>query len=153
MSELHLEIRLKPASSWLSRNWIYAPILVCVLIMLPRLVSAQFGLMDDGRALTIAQGLLHGKFDLSWDVVAGRARPIYWAAFAFWFVLVGGHPFWYFLGNLIVFSGTSFLLIRLVVEVGGSKLQALLTGVIFVFSTSVIEDVYTFLRLKIFSCC
>ncbi len=150
MSELHLEIKLKHASSWLSRNWIYAPILACVLIMLPRLVSAQFGLMDDGRALTIAQGLLHGKFDLSWDVVAGRARPIYWAAFAFWYVLVGGHPFWYFLGNLIVFSGTTFLLIRLVVEVGGSKLQALLTGVIFAFSTSVIEDVYTLSKAENF---
>jgi hypothetical protein len=150
MSELNLEIKLKPASSWLSRNWIYTPMLVCVLIMIPRLISAQFGLMDDGRALTIAQGLLHGKFDLSWDVVAGRARPIYWAAFTFWYVLVGGHPFWYFLGNLIVFSATTFLLIHLVVDVGGTKLQALLTGVIFVLSTSVIEDVYTLSKAENF---
>jgi hypothetical protein len=143
MSEPALNVYPKPRYPWLSRNWIYAPVLLCVLIMLPRLISAQFGLMDDGRALTIAQGLLHGKFDLSWDVVAGRARPIYWAAFAFWYVLVGGHPFWYFLGNLIVFSATTFILIHLVNDVGGTKPQALLTGVIFVFSTSVIEDIYT----------
>jgi hypothetical protein len=143
MSEPTLKVYPEPRYPWLSRNWIYAPVLVCVLIMLPRLISAQFGLMDDGRALTIAQGLLHGKFDLSWDVIAGRARPIYWAAFAFWYVLVGGHPFWYFLGNLIVFSATTFLLIHLVYDVGGTKPQALLTGVIFVFSTSLIEDIYT----------
>ncbi len=150
MAELNLDTGSKTASSWFSRNWIYAPILVCLLIMLPRLISPQFGLMDDGRALTIAQGLLHGKFDLSWDLVAGRARPIYWAAFAFWYLLVGGHPFWYFLGNLIVFAATTFLLIHLVVDVGGSKLQAVLTGFIFVFSTSLIENVYTLSKAENF---
>ena len=150
MAELNSIVGQSLHHSWLSRNWIYAPILVCVLIMLPRLISPQFGLMDDGRALTIAQGFLHGKFDLSWDVVAGRARPIYWAAFAFWYLLVGGHPFWYFLGNLIVFSATTFLLIHLVVDVGGSKLQALLTGFIFVFSTSLIENVYTLSKAENF---
>lgn len=150
MSELNLELKPKPANSWLSRYWIYAPLLVCILIMLPRLISPQFGLMDDARALNIAQGLLHGKFDLSWDVVAGRARPVYWAAFAFWYLLVGGHPFWYFLGNLIVFSGTTFLLIHLVVDVGGSKMQALLTGFVFVISTSLIENVYTLSKAENF---
>ncbi len=150
MVELNLKTGSKPGTSWFSRNWIYAPILVCILFMLPRLLSPQFGLMDDGRALTIAQGLLHGKFDLSWDLVAGRARPIYWAAFAFWYLLVGGHPFWYFLGNLIVFSATTFLLIHLVADVGGSKLQAFLTGFIFVFTTSLIENVYTLSKAENF---
>lgn len=129
--------------SWLSRYWFYTPLLICILIMLPRLVSPQFGLMDDGRAITIAQGIVHGKWDLSWDVTAGRARPIYWAAFAFWYFLVGGHPFWYFLGNLFVFSATTFLLIRLVRTLGGSNLQAFFTGLVFTLSTSVIENVYT----------
>lgn len=150
MTEPSVKVSPKPGYSWLARNWIYAPVLVCVLIMLPRLISAQFGLMDDGRALTIAQGLLHGKFDLSWDVIAGRARPIYWAAFAFWYLLVGGQPFWYFLGNLIVFSATTFLLIHLVDDLGGTKPQAFLTGVIFVFSTSVIEDIYTLSKAENF---
>src|SRR5512135_1404131 len=102
------------ASTWITRNWIYAPIILCILIMLPRLLSPNFGLMDDGRSLAISQGLLNGKFDLSWDVTAGRARPVYWLAFAFWYFLVGGHPFWYFLGNLLVFASTTFLLIQLV---------------------------------------
>ncbi len=140
----------KPERSWISRYWIYTPILVCILIMIPRLVSAQFGLMDDGRALTIADGILHGKFDLSWDVVAGRARPVYWAAFAFWYLLVGGHPFWYFLGNLIVFSTTTFLLIYLVNSLGGTQLQAFLTGLVFTLTTSVIEDVYTLSKAENF---
>jgi hypothetical protein len=82
-----------PLVTWLSRFWIYLPILIVILIMLPRLASSQFGLMDDGRALSIAQGIVHGKWDLSWDVIAGRFRPIYWGAFAFWYLLAGGQAF------------------------------------------------------------
>jgi hypothetical protein len=122
---------------------VYTPLLVCIFIMLPRLISPQFGLLDDGRSLTISQGIVRGKWDLSWDITAGRARPVYWAAFAFWYWLADGHAFWYFLGNLIVFSATTFLLIRLVIELGGSNLQAWLTGLVFTLSTPVIENVYT----------
>src|SRR5512136_2078074 len=120
MAEAALSMESHSTGSWIRRNWFYAPLLICILIMLPRLVSPNFGLMDDGRGLSIAQGLLHGKFDLSWDLVAGRARPIYWLAFAFWYLLAGAQPFWYFLGNLIVFSTTTFLLIHLVRLLGGS---------------------------------
>jgi hypothetical protein len=150
MAEPKLESNQMSGPSWLSRNWIYTPLFVCILIMLPRLISPQFGLMDDGRALTIAQGIMHGKWDLSWDINAGRVRPFYWLAFVFWYLLVDGHPFWYFLGNLIVFSTTTFLLIRLVVDIGGSKIQALLTGLIFVLSTSLIENVYTLSKAENF---
>lgn len=143
MPEPNLDLKAKQKSSWFSRYWIYTPLLVCILIMLPRLISPQFGLLDDGRSLTIAEGIVHGKWDLSWDVIAGRARPVYWAAFAFWYLLAGGHAFWYFLGNLIVFLTTTFLMIRLVVELGGSNLQAWLIGLIFTLSTPVIENVYT----------
>jgi len=142
MAELTPTI-VKHQPSWLYRFWIYTPILVCVLIMLPRLVSPQFGLLDDGRSLTISQGIIHGKWDLSWDVIAGRARPVYWAAFAFWYLLADGHPFWYFLGNLLIFSATTLLLIGLIKVVGGSNLQAFLTGLVFTLSTPVIENVYT----------
>lgn len=150
MAEAAFVRQAGPSPSWLSRNWIYAPLLLAGLIMLPRLLNPNFGLMDDGRALTISQGLLHGKFDLSWDVISGRARPIYWLAFAFWYVLVGGHPFWYFLGNLVVFSSTTFLLIYLVKELGGTKLQAFLTGLVFVLSTSLIENIYTLSKAENF---
>jgi hypothetical protein len=130
-------------SQWSSGFWLYTPLLVCVLIMLPRLLSPQFGLLDDGRSVLTARGIIQGKWDLNWDIRAGRLRPVYWAAFAFWYMLADGHPFWYFLGNLIVFSATTLLLIRLVVEFGGSKQQAWASGLIFALSTPVIENVYT----------
>ena len=135
----HTFAKLKQFSPFL----IYTPILVCILIMLPRLFSAQFGLMDDGRGVVIANGIMDGKFDLSFDMRAGRFRPVYWAAFAFWYMLADGHAFWYFLGNLIVFSATTLVLIRLVVELGGTTLQAWATGLIFALSPPVIENVYT----------
>jgi hypothetical protein len=150
MTENKPEFDLRLETSLLSRYWIYTPLLICILIMLPRLISPHFGLMDDGRALTIAQGIVHGKWDLSWDVIAGRARPVYWTAFAFWYLLAGDHPFWYFLGNLIVFSATTYLLIWLVRTLGGSRHQAWFTGLVFTLSTSIIEDVYTLSKAENF---
>jgi hypothetical protein len=136
--------------------WLYTPILVCVLIMLPRLISPQFGLMDDGRALVISRGIMQGKLDLGFDIRAGRFRPVYWAAFAFWYLLADGHAFWYFLGNLIVFSATTLVIIRLVVELGGSIVQAWASGMIFALSPPVIENVYTLSKaenLQLFLLC
>lgn len=141
MAEYSDELADKP--SWIARNWIYAPLILCVLVVLPRLVSPQFGLLDDGRSLAVSQGIIHGKWDLSWDVIAGRARPVYWAAFAFWYALADGHAFWYFLGNLLVFTASTFLLVALVKSVSRSNFQAFLTGLVFALSTPVIENVYT----------
>ncbi|OGN95631.1 MAG: hypothetical protein A2Z71_00565 [Chloroflexi bacterium RBG_13_50_21] len=135
---------------------LYTPILVCVLIMLPRLISPQFGLMDDGRGVLISRGIMQGNLDLSWDIQAGRLRPVYWAGFAFWYMLADGHAFWYFLGNLIVFSATTWVLIRLVIELGGSMLQAWASGMIFALSPPVIENVYTLSKaenLQLFLLC
>ena len=132
---------------------LYTPILVCVLIMLPRLISPQFGLMDDGRGVVIANGMMHGKLDLGFDIRAGRFRPVYWAAFAFWYMLADGHAFWYFLGNLIVFSATTLMLIRLVIELGGSNLQAWASGLIFALSPPVVENVYTLSKAENLQLC
>lgn len=123
--------------------WPYTAIIFCLLVMLPRLLSPQFGLMDDGRSLSVAEGIAHGKWDLSWDLQSGRARPLYWAAFTFWYLLAGGHPFWYFLGSLVIFSLTTIILIRLVLELGGSRQQAFASGLFYVLSAPVIENVYT----------
>src|SRR4030042_5974623 len=119
---------------------LYTPILICVWIMLPRLISPQFGLMDDGRGVLISRGIMQCNLDLSWDIQAGRLRPVYWAGFAFWYMLADGHAFWYFLGNLIVFSAPPWVLIRLVIELGGSMLQAWASGMIFALSPPVIEN-------------
>jgi hypothetical protein len=141
MIEHSPELNTRP--SLVSRYWIYLPLLICVAVMLPRLVSPQFGLLDDPRSLTVSQGIVHGQWDLSWDVIAGRARPIYWLAFAFWYFLAGGHAFWYFLGNLLVFMANTLLLVALVKTLGGSNVQAFLTGLVFTLSTPVIENVYS----------
>jgi hypothetical protein len=138
-----LDSSSEPRPSWLARNWIYAPLVLCILIMLPRLLSPQFGLLDDGRSLTISQGIIHGQWDLSWDVIAGRARPLYWASFAIWYLLAKDHAFWYFIGNLIVFLANTFLLVTLVKAVTGSNLRSFLTGLVFTISTPIIENVYT----------
>ena len=40
----------------------YAPLILCVVVMIPRLVSAQFGLFDDPSTLLPPERILHGEW-------------------------------------------------------------------------------------------
>jgi hypothetical protein len=130
-------------SVWFSELWIYSPALLSILIMLPRLTSAQFGLFDDGTTITKAQEITHGIWNMGWETLSGRFRPVYWLFYTLPYWLFGKSPFWYFIENLIVFIITTVILIGLVRKLGGSRSQAWLTGVLFVLSGPVIENYYT----------
>ena len=69
-----------------------SPIIVAVLIMLPRLLSPQFGLFDDGRSMVTAQKVTQGVWDMSVDDFEGRFRPLYWLFFALPYALFGDGP-------------------------------------------------------------
>lgn len=127
----------------LKSHWHYLPSILCLLIMLPRLVSPQFGLFDDARSLKVAESIAAGNWDLSWEVQAGRFRPLVWITFAFWYILSSGKPFWFFVGNWIFFTGSTISIIFLVRLLGGSKFQAFISGLIFALSGPIIENVYT----------
>ena len=122
---------------------LYSPVLVACLLMLPRLVSPDFGLFDDGRTLVLSQGINQGVWDMSWDSAAGRFRPVYWLYYAVVYRFSGTHPVGFFLANTFILAATVAILIALARVLGLNRLQAWSAGVIFALSGPVIENFYT----------
>lgn len=119
------------------------PYLLAFLILLPRLLSPQFGLMDDAVTLSQSQKFLTGDFSMSKDLEAGRFRPVYWLYYAIIYALAGYHPFWYFLGNLVLIFILLIEIRQLIKRSGGAEWQVLLVSCLFLFSMPIIENFYT----------
>ncbi|MCL4559680.1 MAG: hypothetical protein M1281_03570 [Chloroflexi bacterium] len=118
-------------------------VLVCVVIMLPRLASPQFGLFDDGTTIETARQILHGGWNMSFDIATGRFRPVYWLYYALIYGIAGANPLAFFLGNTLLLILTPLAAVWLVRSWGGSPRQALFTGLLFAISGPVIENYYT----------
>lgn len=127
-------------AAW-SRLALFTPCLLVALIMLPRLLSPQFGLLDDGDTIEIAQAMRGGAFQF--DEGDGRFRPIYWVWWGGLYAAAGLRPGAFYLANAAVFCATIAALIALVRRLGGSRRQAWLTGVLLAISGPAIENYYT----------
>lgn len=119
------------------------PLLLAVLIMIPRLTSAQFGLLDDGYIMNEVKAILDGDLNILLGHEAGRFRPVYWLYFTLIYAIAGPNPFWFYIGHLII-------LLILIVEIqtlmkhqGVNHVHILLTTLVFIFSIPIIENFYT----------
>ena len=119
------------------------PFLLALLILLPRLLSPQFGLMDDAMTLSQAQSFLKGDFSMSHDMQAGRFRPVYWLYYTLVYALAGYHPFWFFVANLVLLWALLVEIRMLVKQAGGAEWQVLLASGLFLLSMPIIENFYT----------
>ena len=119
------------------------PFIIAALVMLPRLVSPQFGFLDDARMLSEAKHILQGSLSMDLDIQAGRFRPLYWLYYTFIYSLAGYHPIWYFLGNLILFFVLLLEIRALLKKMAFTDWQILLTSLVFVFSMPIIENFYS----------
>jgi hypothetical protein len=127
---------LRTLALWLSAC------LIALLIMLPRLASPQFGLLDDGNSLSTAQLLASGEWRFG-DIAGGRSRPLYWIFWALPYLITGPSPFWYFVANLaslIALVSCIFLLGR-ALRMGSSSIW--LAAIIFLLTGPVVENFYT----------
>ena len=122
---------------------LYSPVLVAVLVMLPRLFSPQFGLLDDGKSIITAQNLVFGDGTFLFDVNDSRFRPIYWLSFTALYLSVSESVFWYFLLNTAVLCITTAALMTFSRRSGLTPRQAWMSGILFVLSGSVVENFYT----------
>jgi hypothetical protein len=119
------------------------PFLVAVLIMTPRLTSPQFGVMDDGLIYVEVQKILQGDLSMSYDLQAGRFRPLYWSYFTVIYLLAGPNPFLFFIGHLVILL-VLLIEIRLILKFYQARTwQILLTSLVFIFSIPIIENFYT----------
>lgn len=136
---------MKPESPG-ARAWVgaalYSPALLALVIMIPRLASPQFGLLDDGGMLKVSLAINAGELPFH-DLGDGRFRPVYWLWWGLLYRLAGLHPLGYFIAVAIVFSVSVAAIITLVRRLGGTVRQAWLTGMLLAVSGPAIENHYT----------
>jgi hypothetical protein len=123
--------------------WLLLPLAVCVLVMLPRLVSPQFGFLDDGVTLTTSSRIVSGDLSLNYESERGRFRPMYWLAPVLVYGLAGARPFWFFFANLVVLVLIVVFFTAFLRQLGVSPPKAALMGILFILTGSVMENTYT----------
>ncbi len=134
----------RPRSGRLAELLMFSPILLAVLIMLPRLLQPNFGLLDDGATLRAA-----GQIDGNWTAPlhlsgdTGRFFPMYWIYYYGIFKIVGASPLGFFAAHCILLAVTIAGLIYFVRLGGATRLQAGAAGLFFAASGPVIENFYT----------
>ncbi|MCB2213790.1 hypothetical protein KQH50_00190 [bacterium] len=129
----------------LQNHWLLAliPFLLAVAIMAPRLISPQFGLLDDPVTLSRSKALAEGNFDLSSDFSYGRFRPLYWLVPGLIYRLVGASAFWHFFALGIVLLTLLFEIRVLLKYQGVSEIKIVITSLVFLSSVTLIENFYT----------
>ena len=135
--------RLDPMRYRAIVEW-FAPGALAMLVMLPRLASPQFGLLDDGLTLQTGRETV-GRWASVLGLIpeTGRFFPAYWLVYSVVFALVGPRPLAFFAVNVLLFAGLLALLARLVRLGGGSPAQTILTLVLFATCGPAIEAFYT----------
>ena len=84
---------------------LFSPVVAAFFVMLPRLLSPQFGLLDDGLTL-IAAGSVSRDWTAAFTMAhgAGRFFPSYFLFFYLVHAVGGSHPFWFYTVNCVVFA-------------------------------------------------
>jgi hypothetical protein len=136
--------REKKSLEEILKGWLfYLPLILGVLLMLPRLVSPHFGLFDDGKTIIAAREMAKNLSYFTFEADEGRFRPIYWLYFSAIDWIFGEKPFWFFLGNTGLLVLATWLLMVFTQMVTGRRIQAWAAGLFFVLSGPVIENFYT----------
>lgn len=117
---------------------------LAALVMLPRLASAQFGLLDDGLTLQTGREM-HGHWGRVLYLIpeTGRFFPAYWLTYSVIWSVVGGRALAFFVVNVLVLAGLLAMLARLVRLGGGTRSAAVVAAIVFAFCGPAIEAFYT----------
>jgi hypothetical protein len=129
----------------------YAPIALAVLVMLPRLASPQFGLLDDGLTLQTGREVT-GRWSTAFHLIpeTGRFFPAYWLVYSALVGLVGVRPLAFFAVNALLLAGLLGILARLVRLSGGTQLHAATAVVVFALCGPAFETFYTLSKAESF---
>jgi hypothetical protein len=99
----------------------FSPVVVAFFVMLPRLLSPQFGLLDDGVMLRAA-GHVSDNWTAAFTIARGSGR-FFSSCFLFFYLvhaLAGVHPLLFFAVDYAVFATTTAGVIGLVRLMGGT---------------------------------
>jgi hypothetical protein len=118
-------------------------------VMMPRLASPNFGLLDDGVTLMVARDLLQPSpgndhenlFTLESD--RGRLKPVTFLYYALQYAAWGPNPGAFFVIQWLTLTLTAIAISAITLMAAGDILAALVSGLAYVFSGAVIESYYT----------
>jgi hypothetical protein len=121
-----------------------APAALALLVMLPRLGSPQFGLLDDGLTLETGRETI-GRWSSVLALIpeTGRFFPAYWLVYSGVFAVVGVRPLAFFAVNVVVLAGLLAILARLVRLSGGTSREVLVAIAVFAACGPAVEAFYT----------
>lgn len=121
-----------------------APLALAALVMLPRLASPHFGLLDDGLTLQTGREV-HGRWASVLALIpeTGRFFPAYWLVYSGIWSLVGVRPLAFFAVNVLLLAALVAMLARLVRLTGGSAVAAGVAAGLFALSGPAVEAFYT----------
>ncbi len=112
--------------------------------MLPRILSAQFGLLDDGISLFLGQKLPEDPLaPFTFMRYSGRFFPIFWLYQSLLFQVAKFTPQRWFLANTVLLIVLSILLYLIALRLTRNKWSAWLASVFFILSGPVVESFYT----------
>ena len=112
--------------------------------MWPRLQSTQFGLLDDGVTIKMAQSLSHEPLKaFTFMRAAGRFLPAYWFTEILIYQWAGVASLRWFYVNFLVLMLDTLAIFWIVRFRTGALLQSLLAGLFFCLSSPIIETFYT----------
>jgi len=128
-----------------------AAVTLAVLVMLPRLASPQFGLLDDGLTLQTGREVV-GRWSSALHLIpeTGRFFPAYWLAYSAVFGVVGARPLAFFTVNVVLLAGLLLTLARLVRLAGGTRPHVAIAVVLFASGGPAIETFYTLSKAESF---
>ena len=120
------------------------PLALAALVMLPRLASPQFGLLDDGLTLQTGREV-SGRWSSVLYLIpeTGRFFPAYWLVYSLVFALVGARPLAFFVVNVLLLAGLLAMLGRIARLAGATREQAVVAAVLFAVSGPAVETFYT----------
>jgi len=122
----------------------FAPVVLAIIVLLPRLMASQFGLLDDGVTIITARKIIaNPSYLFNMMPSTGRFFPGYWLYGTLLYCIGGDSAFVYFLGNCILLMASTAFIIFLVRRWGGTRVQAAFSGLFFALSGPVIEAFYT----------
>lgn len=122
---------------------------LATVVMIPRLASPNFGLLDDGVTIHVSSYILQGFkvsdlgviFRLESD--RGRFRPLYWLYYAVPYSISGRSPFGFFVVQWLSLILTGIAICGAVGMATRDRLASVLSGIVYVLSPPVIESYYT----------
>jgi hypothetical protein len=122
----------------------YSPLFVAFLFILPRLLAARFGLLDDAVLIAVSREVVHHpSASLHAFASAGRFLPSYWLYYAFWYSLGGSSALLWYIGEALLFVCTVAMIIALMRTAGAGPFECWMASLLFIFSAPAAEAYFT----------